>query len=288
MTLLLCIAYFLILFLFQRDNMIDRKHRRIMNALITGTVLLLGVNLNNSLRGFAKIIRWRFLAAGYRSLKEFDLIMSCDSIISVLALVWHGRKKDRKFPLNSMVQVIALVWLTVQLAIAVAVGSIGLFYNLDVSHTNVNTQTGNTSSINLTALVTDSHLFDLANLNQWGERGLALSASPDTTCLTYDCAPQGSYLTNGRGLSRRFFVDYNPDLFYINVVSNRYMDSSVVCSKYRVVHGELGELDYYTYIEANGQEVNQTMFESPGSGGLYVIADEASNCGDRCTTVVSL
>jgi hypothetical protein len=117
--------------------MIDRKHRRIMNALITGTVLLLGVNLNNSLRGFAKIIRWRFLAAGYRSLKEFDLIMSCDSIINVLALVWHGRNKARKFPLNSKVQAIALIWLTVQLAIAVAVGSIGLFYNLDVSHSYV-------------------------------------------------------------------------------------------------------------------------------------------------------
>jgi hypothetical protein len=127
----------------------------------------------------------------------------------------------------------------------------------------------------------------LANLNQWGERGLALSASPDTTCLTYECAPQGSYLSDGIGFSRRFFVDYNPDLFYINVVSDRYIHSSVVCAKYRVIRGELGELDYYTYVEDDGREVNQTIFESPGSGGLYVTADEASNCGNRCTTVVS-
>lgn len=43
-----------------------RKH--VFNALITGLSLCLGLNLASSLRGYAQLMRWRFLASGYRTL----------------------------------------------------------------------------------------------------------------------------------------------------------------------------------------------------------------------------
>ena len=128
LTFLLSAAYALILALYQRDDHIDKKHRRIFNSLVTGTALLLGVNISNSLRSYAKMIRWRFLASGYRSLKQFDLIMGCDSTVNVISLLRHGRCKDKRFPFNSKVQLYALAWLIVQMAIVVCVGIIGLAY----------------------------------------------------------------------------------------------------------------------------------------------------------------
>ena len=283
---MLCVAYFLILFLYQHNQAIDKRHRRIINALVTGVVLLLGVNLNNSLRSYAKMMRWRFLASGYRNLKEFDLLMGCDSIMNVVSLLRHGRHKDKKFPFNSKVQFYALLWMMVQLGIVLAVGVIGLTYNLDISPDYVNTQTGLTSSINFTTLFSGNYLSDLAGLQTWGIRGTALLPAPEST-LQQSNAPEGSFLTDYQGNSRRFFVDYNPDDYQLDAVSDRYIDSSVVCKQFRVTDGEYGDLGYFTY-DVDGRAVNETLYESPGPSGLYVTANgnDTTSCGERCTRVV--
>ena len=286
-TFLLSAAYALILALYQRDDHIDKKHRRMFNSLVTGTALLLGVNINNSLRSYAKMIRWRFLASEYRSLKEFDLIMGCDSTFNVIALLRHGRRKERRFAINSKVQFYALAWLIVQLAIVVCVGIIGLAYNLDISPTAANTKIGLTSSINLTSLSTGNYLSDLTALQNWGVRGYALSPPDEIFSLDLKNAPEGSYLRDKQGHSRRYFVDYNPDNFQLNAVSSRYIDSLVVCTQYRVTGGEYGDLGYYTY-DADGHAVNETLGDSPGPSGLYVTANANAtiSCGPRCTQVV--
>jgi hypothetical protein len=284
-TLILCIGYFLILYLYQRDKAIGRRHRRILNSLVTGVVLLLGINLNNSLRSYAKMLRWRFLASGYWSLKEFDLLMGCDSIMNVLSLLRHGRHKDRKFPFNSKVQVYALIWLVVQLGIVLCVGVIGLTYNLDISQSFVNTRVGNTSSIDLLSLSTGNYLSDLAGVHDWGIRGYALQPAPLAT-LDIEYAPLGSYLADSQGHSRRYFVDYNPAHFDINVISNRYIDSLVVCTQYRVTDGAYGNQTYFTY-DVDGEAKNETFLNgSPGPSGLYVTASTNSTCGPRCLNVI--
>ena len=284
-TVILCLAYFLVLYFYDRDKAIDRRHRRIINSLVTGIVLLLGVNLNNSLRSYAKMIRWRFLASGYRSLKEFDLLMGCDSIMNVVSLVSHGRHKDKKFPFNSKVQFYALAWLIVQLGIVLAIGVIGLTYNLDISPNFVNVQTGNTSSVDLASLSTGNYLYDLSGLQLWGIRGSALQPAPYAT-LDQQNAQDGSYLTDYSGHSRRFFVDYNPDNYRISAISSRYIESSVICTQYRVTDGEYGSGSFFTY-DVDGRAVNQTLFAAPGPSGLYVTADgNSTGCGPRCTQVV--
>ncbi len=257
------------------------------NSLVTGTALLLGVNINNSLRSYAKMIRWRLLASGYRSLKEFDLIMGCDSTFNVVSLLRHGRRKEKGFPLNSKVQLYALAWLIVQLAIVVCVGIVGLAYNLEISPTAVNTKIGLTSSVNLTSLSSGNYLSDLTASQAWGLRGLALNPPANDYSLDLKSAPDGSYLRDGQGHSRRYFVDYNPDNFQLNAVSERYIDSLVVCKRYRVTDGEYGDLGYYTY-DVDGRAVNETTFDLPGPAGLYVTANAnaTTSCGPRCTKVV--
>lgn len=128
---------------------------------------------------------------------------------------------------------------------------------------------------------------DLTNLQTWGVRGYALYPPDNIFSLDLKNAPEGSYLRDGQGHSRPYFVDFNPDNFRLNVVSSRYIDSLVVCSQYRVTDGEYGDSGYYTY-DADGRAVNETLVDSPGRSGLYVTANANAtvSCGPRCTQVV--
>ena len=139
----------------------------------------------------------------------------------------------------------------------------------------------------MASLSTGNYLSDLTRLQAWGVRGDALFPPDDIFSLDLNNAPEGSYLRDGQGHSRRYFVDYNPDNFQLNVVSSRYIDSLAVCTQYRVTDGEYGDSGYYTY-DAGGRAVNETLADSPGPSGLYVTANANTtvSCGSRCTQVV--
>ena len=138
MTLLLCLGYFVVLYLYHLDIAIDRKHRQIFNSLVTSVSHFLGINLSASLKSYVKMLRWSILAIHYRSLEVFDLILGSDSVTNVIKLVWYGRKKEQPFLINvltSKTSMFSLLWLIIQLGIAVCVGIIGLTYvSLPLSH----------------------------------------------------------------------------------------------------------------------------------------------------------
>ncbi len=112
-TLLICLAYFGILYAYSKKEVINVRQRRIFNSLITGVSLLLGVNLAGSLRSYAKLLRWRMLAVCYRPLETFDLVMGCDSLMNVLKLLWAARDSKHRF-LPSRTQIICFTWLLVR------------------------------------------------------------------------------------------------------------------------------------------------------------------------------
>ena len=284
-TFLLCLTYWAILFGYHFSAGLTKSHRRWFNALVTANALVLGVNLSNSLRSYAKMLRWRMLASKYRSLLKFDLILGCDSLWNVVKLLKHERSNKNRLPINTMAQVYCVAWLIVQAGIALCVGIIGLTYSLDVSSSIVFTQKGNTSVVDLPSLSTGAWLNDLAAVNQYGLRGDNFLPYYSPSLLYKEFGGSGTYLTNDRGHTRYFFIDSAANNAQEQDVSFRYIDAIASCTAFPVTAGKYGNRSEITYTR-NYEEVNQTIFDPPGVAGLYAQGDTNSTCGDGCTSVV--
>ena len=138
---------------------IDQRQKHIFNALSTGLTQLLGLSLADSLRSY-KLLRWRTLAAAYRPLETFDLVLGCDSQINALRLLWRTRNSRYRY-LPSRTQIFCLVWLSVNLVMAGIVSNIGLTYNLDTSDKLVLTCPGNINVMDISNLQSQNYIFDL-------------------------------------------------------------------------------------------------------------------------------
>ncbi|KAI1630066.1 hypothetical protein EDD37DRAFT_618520 [Exophiala viscosa] len=276
-TLILCVAYFGILYGYSKKPTIDKTQRRVFNALTTGNSLLLGVNLAASLRSYAKLLRWRMLAVCYRPLETFDLVMGCDSLWNVVQLLLKARNHRYKH-LPSRTQIFCFLWLLVHLAVTILVGIIGLNYNLNTSPDDILYKHGNVSILDLNALSTGYYLYDLSNVHEEGIRG-------DTTGLTISLngteVYENSYFSDNSGYTRYFFQDENPKDFLVGDISSRYIDVQAYCANYTVTEGQYGNLSYVIYNDGV-KNVNQSLPEVPGSGGLLVMPKMNSTCGQRC------
>lgn len=284
-TLLLCLTYWAVLFGYHFSNGLNKSHRRWFNALVTANALVLGVNLSNSLRSYAKMLRWRMLASKYRSLRKFDLILGCDSLWNVVKLLKYERSKKNRLPVNTMAQIYCIMWLVMQAGIALCVGIIGLTYTLDVSDVVVFTKIGNTSVVDLSSLSTGAWLNDLAAINVYGIRGDNSDGYVSPNLLYKDSQGSGTYLSNEDGHTRYFFIDSAADNTQEQDVSQRYIDAITSCISFPITKGMYGNKSQITYTK-NGKDVNQTIFQQPGVAGLYAQGDTNSTCGDRCTNIM--
>ena len=103
------------------------------------------------------MLRWRMLAAKYRPLSQFDLILDTERQSSVVKLFFSDfHRKNKRFVIFSGTQLLCLLWLFVNLAAVVLVGLIGLTYNLENSGTFVQTFPGPTSIVDFAYYVPNS------------------------------------------------------------------------------------------------------------------------------------
>ena len=131
-TALFCAGLSAVLYGFTTINIgVTSTTKHIFNALITGLSICLGLNLASSLKGHAQMMRWRFLASGYRSLQDFELVMNCDSQTKTFRLLWAGRTPGRWYP--NKTQLVAFLAITVNLALQVFTALLGLTYSIDLS-----------------------------------------------------------------------------------------------------------------------------------------------------------
>jgi len=114
--------------------------KRVFNALVVGLSLVLGLNIVSSLRGYAQMMRWRFLASSYRTVQDFELVMNCDSQSKAFRLVWGGRTRGRILP--NKTQILALSWIIFNVALQVFIALLGLTYSIDVSEAYVSLSNG--------------------------------------------------------------------------------------------------------------------------------------------------
>lgn len=278
-TLVLCLTYFGILYAFSKKLTISAPQRRIFNSLSTANSLLLGVNLAASLRSYAKLLRWRMLAAVHRPLETFDLVMGCDSLINVLKLLQKA-KSDRSRILPSRTQVCCVLWLLTHLAVTVLVGIIGLNYNLETSTEYVLLTKGTVSILSLDALLTDDYAAGLAAVQNWGVRGVV------TSPLDYDAEVefQQTYYSDFAGHTLYYFQDDNANDTTRGTITSRYIESLSSCTGYRVTEGQYGNKPYVIYHDGD-KEVNLTVPAQPGPGGLLVQSQLNSTCGNRCVNM---
>lgn len=147
-TASICVALVAVLWRYSHFTLLSQTQKHAFNALVTGLSILLGLNLASSLSGYAQMMRWRLLAAKYRNLQDFELIMNSDSQMKVVRLVWAGRTQGRWWIPNKT-QILAITWLLINVALQVFTALLGLTYSVDTSSEWFHNQLGNVSTVDL-------------------------------------------------------------------------------------------------------------------------------------------
>jgi hypothetical protein len=141
MTAAICAGLVAVLYSYSHKLTLTQAEKHAFNALVTGLSILLGLNLASSLSGYAQMMRWRLLAAKYRNLQDFELIMNCDSQMKVFRLLWAGRTRGR-WGLPNKTQILCFSWLSINTALQVFTALLGLTYSVDTSTSWNNQQFG--------------------------------------------------------------------------------------------------------------------------------------------------
>jgi hypothetical protein len=131
-TTAICVALVAVLYRYSHYQTLTVTQKHTFNALVTGLSILLGLNLASSLSGYAQMMRWRLLAAKYRNLQDFELIMNSDSQMKVIRLVWAGRTQGRWWIPNKT-QILCITWLIINTSLQVFTALLGLTYSVDTS-----------------------------------------------------------------------------------------------------------------------------------------------------------
>lgn len=124
LTTAFCAALTGVYFYYSRQPMLSDSQIRNYNAINIGLSLFLGAQLASAFKGFAQNIRWQLLSSRYFDLKQFDMVLDCESMITSTQLLWSGRVKGRKLP--SQVQWYCAITLLLNLGLQVAVAALGL------------------------------------------------------------------------------------------------------------------------------------------------------------------
>lgn len=116
---------------YSRQQALQSSQVKMFNALNIGISLLLGAQLSSAFKGFGQNIRWQLLSSRYFDLKQFDMVMGCESMITSTQLLWAGRKKGQIFP--TQVQWYCAISLALNLAMQVVVAMLGLIVAPELS-----------------------------------------------------------------------------------------------------------------------------------------------------------
>ena len=220
--------------------------KSLFNALVTGLSISLGLNLASSLRGYAQLMRWRFLASGYRTLQDFELVMNCDSQSKVFRLIWAGRTRGSQLP--NKTQMLAVLWLFINVALQVFTALLGLTYSTDLSPDWVSLSYGNASVADVLYIgnveTTEKYQADyttpeaifaqLAVANELGVTGQDFNLH--STSFKVDYSADQTIYTDGNAYWYRF-IDRSPLAFDLGTASLRTVNTTARCEAFAVTYG---------------------------------------------------
>lgn len=284
LTLILCISLYLVLKYYEKRATLPLRARQEFNTFITILALLLGINLAASLRSYAKLLRWRLLSYTYRPLRTFDLVLGCDSLMNVTKLLFTARNEAYPY-LPSWTQVTSAFWLLMNLAMTLAVGLLGLNFNLEPVNYSDITSPGPALIPNLTAVLSSHYWHSLSTLQARGAGSFGLYADYLQTLSHSLDYGFGRFGSSQNGTTIFWLPSMMPD-FTASSVSRVFIRNDVVCTQYPVVGGELGLNYWFVYTNSTQKPVNVTVpGYRVGEGGVLAMSNLNSTCGNRCTEV---
>ena len=247
------------------------------------------------------MMRWRFLAAGYRNLQDFELVMQCESQQAVVRLLWAGRTRG-KFHVNKT-QALALLWLLINVALQVVTALLGLTYSIDISENYVSTKTGNITIAKLDVITAttaddDSISGQGAQAQNYGMSGQDYPVETSTFGL-YDGSQQEIFTNSATNLYWYSFVDQD-DKGKETMLSTRQVSTSATCRDYPVLAGGYAGFDdpansnTMVTIKLDDGTTKSLDVDPQTTGGTTWLVDpdpdaeDGSVCGPRCAIIWGL
>lgn len=288
-TASICAALAAVLYSYSQVQALSQPQKYTFNALVTGLSVSLSLGLSSSLKSYALMLRWRLLAAKYRSLQNFDLILSCDDHMKVARLLWAARTPGRGCIPNKT-QTLCLIWLIINAALQVFTALVGLTYSVDISTTSAYPVWGNVSIADLSNINTlgyDSPDFsDQAGAaNTYGTEGQDFNNL--TNIPVADQVGEETYYSNSDYTTFWYrFQDQNPTDDSEVLISKRTVSTTAQCDQFKVLSGgDTTQNNLVTYFDTNLQQNVTQEVLSFALGCSTYISNTNRTCGPRCTNV---
>lgn len=292
MTVAICVALVAVLWTYSHFQTLTQVQKHAFNALVTGLSIALGLNLASSLQGYAQMMRWRLLAAKYRNLQDFELILNCDSQMKVFRLLWAGRTQGRWWIPNK-IQLLCTIWLIINTALQVFTALLGLTYSVDTSTSWVTTVWGQVSiadlsNINTVGYKTSDFEDQAGAANAYGiaGQGFALDSNLPAADQIYS---DTMYTNADYSIYWYRFQDQNPSDNSETLVSQRTVSSTAKCDQFKVLSGGYANANEdVTYFDTNLQQNVTQWVPLSGTGSSTWMSNVNPTCGPRCTNVQML
>jgi hypothetical protein len=291
-TVSICVALVAVLYRYSNFQALSQTQKHAFNALVTGLSLSLGLSLASSLRGYALMMRWRLLAAKYRSLQDFDLILSCDDQMKVVRLLWAGRTQGRWWIPNKT-QTLCFVWLVINVALQVFTALLGLTYSVDTSTIRAYPVWGNVSIADLSNINTVGYKSpNFANqagaANTYGIEGEGFACLSNVPAA--DQVDSETYYANSDYTTFWYrFQDQNPTDYNEILPSKRTVSTTAHCDQFPVLSGgDTTQNDHMTYFDTNLQQNVTQRVRMYALGCSTWMSNMDRTCGPRCTNVMML
>ncbi|KAK5053976.1 hypothetical protein LTR84_001938 [Exophiala bonariae] len=288
------------------DYGITDTQKRLFNALVTGLSLVLGFNVASSLKGYSQMMRWRFLASGYRTIQDFELVLQCDSQSKTFRLIWGGRTRGRFWP--NKTQLLAFWWIFFFTAVQVIIAMLGLTYSIDVSEKYVSLTNGTVSAVNVSFIgdanfgyIDASELSDAdpvqiqgATANSLGITGQNYGIVTQPFDLDQTWA-QSYYTDQEESMYWYRFVDRAVAKWDNAVSSGRTINATSSCVELNITYGgyagyqtdNLTIMNWLDWVAQDGTPMSYWV-DQTASGCTTWMANMTGDCGPRCFQVYAL
>ena len=269
------------------------------NSLIVLTSLFLGNNLTSALQEYAVMLRWRMLASKYRPLREFDLLMRCESLRKVMRLFWVARTPGKSWFWLNKTQCLCVLWLGGNMLTRVFVALLALAYTLETSKIPA-LRFGMISIADLSVIRdvwgAENPTFNsqLGTANLFGIQGQDYLFLNDTFPPGQGAVP--SYGTPGTPTvysnkewtnMTYYFQDESLLSPSLTLLSRRNISAAATCKQLEVVDGGNGTDKFITYLNEDNNPITLEVARA-GPGAVTYIGVLNSTCGLRCTEVMAV
>ncbi|CAJ0553129.1 Ff.00g116410.m01.CDS01 [Fusarium sp. VM40] len=289
-TVAIVLVIYVILVVYAIKDVMSQKEKKYFNALITGSLIALGLSTMSQLTGAVQDLKWWILSKRPRSRQKVNAILEVSSMTETLALAFKSSRWT--------IHIAVAAWVSLFLAIQVGYASLGLCYSVEKTEDVALMVSGKVSMANLTTIfptailnATQSATDQEYAANNYGVMSLALREGglddiPDSKTLFFAdnnflfCDDYCSYVFRETNTET---VD-NPYKAPVIALTDRRVDIRTNCSAYRVHEGGNGTSNTIV-VEQNSRKTPITLPSSKRSDRKVYMTSANQTCGSDCSIV---